>query len=128
MPENGDMSLEEINSALDAMEIGDIIAFPNGAIAHRDNDGWGITVNEDGGEMDEPGPEPTAEEIADALADIAPEMTAEERLAATREYLEEEQGQAFFSQLFQAADADEADNGGRTPQEQAFRDLLRGGQ
>lgn len=121
MPE---MSEQEIADALDAMEIGDVIAFPNGAIAHRDNDGWGITIDGEtvDEEPEEERPEVTAEELADQIASWSPE----ERLAIAREFLEGQGDQDFFSQLSAAADADEKPTRAGNPAERAFRDLLGG--
>lgn len=44
MSENDEPTAEDITAALSAMEHGDTLAFPNGGIAHRDDDGgWEIT-------------------------------------------------------------------------------------
>lgn len=38
------MTLGEITEVLSAMELGDVITFPDGSIAHRLADGWEVTL------------------------------------------------------------------------------------
>lgn len=46
-----DMELGDITEVLEGMELGEAIAFPNGALAERTEDGWAITLPSEGRDL-----------------------------------------------------------------------------